>query len=65
MIAAMRKADFASTRASSATTQPLPIQNFYLLESGRGPDTRRRSGDGIQKTVSPTQGFYSKRRHEV
>src|SRR5258706_11310644 len=38
MIAAMRKADFASTRGKfSYNTNHFPIQNFYLLKAVTGP----------------------------
>ena len=51
MIAAMRKADFASTRGKfSYNTNHFPIQNFYLLKAVTGP-----AGEDpvmeIQKTV--------------
>ena len=51
MIAAMRKADFASTRGKfSYNTNHFPIQNFYLLKTVTGP-----AGEDpvmeIQKTV--------------
>ena len=51
MIAAMRKADFASTRGKfSYNTNHFPIQNFYLLKTVTGPAGQDPVME-IQKTV--------------
>jgi branched-chain amino acid transport system substrate-binding protein len=51
MIAAMRKADFASTRGKfSYNTNHFPIQNFYLLKAVTGPAGQDPVME-IQKTV--------------
>lgn len=51
MIAAMRKADFASTRGKFAyNTNHFPIQNFYLLKAVAGPAGQDPVME-IQKTV--------------
>jgi branched-chain amino acid transport system substrate-binding protein len=51
MIAAMRKADFASTRGKfSYNTNHFPIQNFYLLKTVAGPAGQDPVME-IQKTV--------------
>jgi branched-chain amino acid transport system substrate-binding protein len=51
MVAAMRKADFASTRGKfSYNTNHFPIQNFYLLKTVAGPAGQDPVME-IQKTV--------------
>jgi branched-chain amino acid transport system substrate-binding protein len=51
MIAAMRKADFASTRGKfSYGNNHFPIQNFYLLKAVAGPAAPDPVME-IQKTV--------------
>ena len=51
MVAAMRKADFKSTRGKfTFNVNHFPIENFYLLKAVKGAG-RRRSVMQIQKTV--------------
>jgi branched-chain amino acid transport system substrate-binding protein len=51
MVAAMKKADFASTRGKfSYNTNHFPIQNFYLLKTVAGPAGQDPVME-IQKTV--------------
>ena len=52
MIAAMRKADYKSTRGKySYNNNHFPIENFYLLKTGAGATPTADPVMEIQKTV--------------
>jgi branched-chain amino acid transport system substrate-binding protein len=62
MIAAMRKADFKSTRGKfTYNNNHFPIQNYYLLKAVAGPTPGSDPVMEIQKTVfSNYKDFHAK-----
>ena len=61
MIAAMRKADYKSTRGPyTYNVNHFPIENFYLLQGRAGPGRRHRDADPEDRLREP-QGRLRRR----